>query len=279
MRRCSTVPGTQTHRVAVLASTISGRAPPAACPKASAAPSSRARSPFGSSLQITAAVWSPVNAYPSRPSARCRAMGAPSRISATVSRRSACVPRVSSSRSRSIWAAMADRVVSTNALIDREHTSRNSCNSAGSEVSSNAISMRRRQATPSPTRYASSENASSPLRTNSRATVIGSGPVFGGTGAPGSRTLAVAQKNRLAWLLRLTAAASSGSAAIVGLAPSTALSSSSSHSGRCIDDDLRSLPNQVPDPRRRASPRHRTTIDRWCKMHQESLKLRRFVLG
>ena len=52
--------------------------------------------------------------------------------------------------------------------------------------------------------------------------IIGSGPVFGGTGAPGSRTLAVPQKYRLARLLRLTAAASSGSAAIVGLAASTA---------------------------------------------------------
>ena len=121
---------------------------------------------------------------------------------------------------------MADRVVSTNALIDSEHTLRNSCNSAGSEVSSNAIPISRRQATPSPTRYASSENASSPLRTSSRATLIGSGPAFGGTGAPGSRTLAVAQKYRLAWLLRLTAPASSGSAAIDGLAPSTAVSSS-----------------------------------------------------
>ena len=55
------VPGTHTHRVAVLASTLNGRAP-AACPNASAAPSSRARSPAGSSLQMTAAVWAPVSA-------------------------------------------------------------------------------------------------------------------------------------------------------------------------------------------------------------------------
>jgi len=50
----------------------------------------------------------------------------------------------------------------------------------------------------------------------------------------GSRTLAVAQNCRLARLLRLTAAASSGSAAMVGFAPRTASSSSSSHSGRAL---------------------------------------------
>ena len=162
-------------------------------------------------------------------------MGAPSRISATVSRRSAWVPRVSSSRS---WLDLGrdggQRGVDERA--DRlEHTSRNSCNSAGSEVSSNAISISRRHATPSPTRYASSANASSPLRTNSRATLIGSGPVFGRHRRAGIADVGGGPEVQVG----LVAAAHGGREFRVrrrstGLAPSTASSSSASHSGGAL---------------------------------------------
>ncbi|SHW22940.1 Uncharacterised protein [Mycobacteroides abscessus subsp. abscessus] len=75
---------------------------------------------------------------------------------------------------------------------------------------------------------------STPRRTISRATLIGSAPALGGTGAPGSRTLAAPQNNKFERLLRLTAAASSGSEAMAGLAPRTARSSSSSHSAGAL---------------------------------------------
>ena len=55
-------PCAHTHRVAVLANTLSGAAAPAACPNASVARSSRAKSPSGSSLQMTAAVCVAVSA-------------------------------------------------------------------------------------------------------------------------------------------------------------------------------------------------------------------------
>ncbi len=161
-------------------------------------------------------------------------MGAPSSRSATVSRRSAWLPRVSSSRSSSICAAMAPRVVSMNSLMDREHTLSISCRAAGSELNSKAISIKRRHATPSPTRYASKEYESTPRRTSSRATAMGSEVTLAGTGAPGSCTLAAPQNSRFDRLLRPMAAASSGSDAMAGLAPSTAWSSSSSHSGRAL---------------------------------------------
>ncbi len=152
-RSTSGVPAAHTHLVAVLASTLNGRGSPQVgrmprrpdpvrtSPCRVLAPDHRRR--YGCRSAHGRA----------DPRRAARGSGAPSSRSATVSRRSAWVPRVelvafrvrSGRRCRPAWR-------STNALMDCEHTSSISCSSAGSEVSANAISMRRRHATPSPTR-------------------------------------------------------------------------------------------------------------------------------
>ena len=96
-RSGAALPGIHTQRVAALAITLSGCCASAVRTNASVARSNWLDS--ASSLQTTAAVWDCSRRYPRRASARCLLIGAPSRISATASRRSAWVPRVSSSRS------------------------------------------------------------------------------------------------------------------------------------------------------------------------------------
>src|ERR1700758_4660133 len=115
-------PPIHTQRVATVATTLSVRSARASCASSSVARLSRTESESGRSLQTIAAVWFWSRLYPSRLAARCLPIDAPAKISSTVSRRSAWVPRVSSSLSLCICSVTAALVSSMNEKSDRAET-------------------------------------------------------------------------------------------------------------------------------------------------------------